>query len=127
MIAFDYIILNRDRHGANIEVLRDSKTKEYRLAPLFDHGLSLVYSCLSEDSVQKFDVMADKPCQNFIGIRSCLENLDLIRNEGFVFDRRLNETDKTYIFEGLEGILPDLYIDKIWNMIFERYKYYENI
>ena len=37
-----YLILNRDRHGANIEVLRNSRKKTVRLAPLFDHGLSLL-------------------------------------------------------------------------------------
>ena len=46
MIAVDYIILNRDRHGANIEVLRNSRAHSLRIAPLFDHGLSLMYSCI---------------------------------------------------------------------------------
>ena len=40
MLVVDYLILNRDRHGANIEVLRDTKRKTLRLAPIFDHGLS---------------------------------------------------------------------------------------
>ena len=31
MLAVDYIILNRDRHGANIEVLRNPKKKTIRL------------------------------------------------------------------------------------------------
>ena len=41
MLVVDYLILNRDRHGANIEVLRNSRKKTIRLAPLFDHGNSL--------------------------------------------------------------------------------------
>ena len=47
MLVVDFLILNRDRHGANIEVLRDRKTKSLRLAPLFDHGLSFYFSFIS--------------------------------------------------------------------------------
>ncbi len=45
MLVVDFVILNRDRHGANIEVLRNSRDKTLRLAPLFDHGLSLLFNC----------------------------------------------------------------------------------
>ena len=75
MIAVDYIILNRDRHGANIEVLRNARKHTFRIAPLFDHGLSLMYSCQNAEDVDKYDVMEDKKCQNFIGSRSCADNL----------------------------------------------------
>ena len=49
MIVVDFLILNRDRHGANIEVLRNSKKKTLRIAPLFDHGISLLSRCRSEE------------------------------------------------------------------------------
>ncbi|MBO4864627.1 MAG: hypothetical protein J5517_09680 [Eubacterium sp.] len=127
MIAIDFIILNRDRHGANIEILRNSRAHTFRPAPLFDHGLSLLYSCNSEEDVKKFDVMDDKACQNFIGSRSCFDNLQLIKGLGEVFPNRLNKSDKAYLFEGLEDILPSIYLDKIWKMISKRYKVYEDI
>lgn len=127
MIAVDYIILNRDRHGANIEVLRNARAHTLRIAPLFDHGLSLLYSCMSEAEAEKLDIMEDKRCQNFIGGYSCYENLDLIRGSGELFANKLKESDGRIIFAGLENILPDIFIDKIWNMIFERYKIYENL
>ena len=38
MLLTDYLILNRDRHGANIEVLKSTKTNETRLTPLYDHA-----------------------------------------------------------------------------------------
>lgn len=127
MIAVDYIILNRDRHGTNIEVLRNSRAHTLRIAPLFDHGLSLVYSCMSDDAVEKFDEMEDKPCQNFIGSYSCYDNLKLIDDKKKVFKNKLTERDKEIIFEDLEGILSEVYIDKIWDMIYKRYKIYENL
>lgn len=127
MIAVDYLILNRDRHGANIEVLRNARAHTLRIAPLFDHGLSLLYSCMSDDEAAKFDIMEDKRCQNFIGGYSCYENLGLIKQKREVFNNKLKSTDKDIIFEGLENILSDIFVDKIWNMIYERYKIYENL
>ena len=127
MIAIDYLILNRDRHGANIEILRNARARILRIAPLFDHGLSLLYSCISDEAVMKFDIMEDKRCQNFIGSYSCYENLNFIKACGDVFDGKLKESDRSIIFEGLETILSEVFIDKIWNMIYERYKVYENL
>lgn len=124
MIAVDFIILNRDRHGANIEVLRNSRAHTIRLAPLFDHGLSLLYPCLSEEAALSFDIMEDKKCQNFVGSYSCEENIKLIRNVNNVFEGKLNESDRDMLFEGLEGILPDVFFDRIWSMIYERYRFF---
>lgn len=42
MLAFDAFILNEDRHTNNILFLYDSKTEKWKLAPMFDHGLSLL-------------------------------------------------------------------------------------
>ena len=127
MIAVDYIILNRDRHGANIEVLRNASARTLRIAPLFDHGLSLLYSCMSEREAEKFDIMEDKRCQNFIGGYSCYENLSLIKGSGELFANKLKESDRDIVFAGMENILSDIFIDRIWNMIYERYKIYENL
>ena len=34
--------------------------------------------------------------------------------------------DKEMILEGLEGIIPKYQLDKMWQIIYERWKYYEN-
>ncbi len=127
MLAIDYIILNRDRHGANIEVLRNARRHELRIAPLFDHGLSLLFSCHNDEEAAKFDIHEDKRCQNFIGGYSCYENLKLIKDKSNLFTNKLKPTDKQYLLEGLERVLSDVFLDKIWSMIFERYERYENI
>ena len=127
MIAVDYLILNQDRHGANIEVLRNSRKKTIRLAPLFDHGLSLLYSCINEKEIKAFDIIEDKRCQNFIGGYSCFENLGFIKDKGKAFSNELSLTDRAYIFEDLEGIISKEHIDRSWNMIYERYKIYESL
>lgn len=127
MIVVDFLILNRDRHGANIEVLRNPRKKTVRLAPLFDHGLSLLYSCINEKEIKAYDIMEDKRCQNFIGGYSCYENLSLVKDKSKSLISKLTPSDKAYIFEDLEGIISDEHIDKIWNMIYERYKIYESL
>ncbi len=127
MLAVDYLILNRDRHGANIEVLRNSRRKTIRIAPLFDHGLSLLYSCLTEEEAKSFDIMEDKKCQNFMGGRSCYDNLKLIEDKKKVFPGRLRAADRKKLIEGLEGVLPDVHLRKIWDMIYKRYKVYESL
>lgn len=71
----DCLIANRDRHGANIEVLR-SREGGVRLAPLFDNGVSSVFSCYGDERrVREFDPLADVWANNFIGTRSLQENL----------------------------------------------------
>lgn len=127
MIAVDYFILNRDRHGANIEILRNPRSKSIRIAPLFDHGLSLIYPCKNDQEALQFDVHADKPCNNFIGSYSCYENLSLIANKNDLFPNHLKEEDKTYLFDGLESVLSDAFLETIWKMIYERYRIYENL
>ena len=127
MLAVDYIILNRDRHGANIEVLRNARAHTLRIAPLFDHGVSLLYSCTTDDEAQAFNVLEDKPCQNFIGTRSCRENLKLIHGGRIDLTGKLKPTDRSYIFDGLDGILSPVFMDKIWEMIWERYMVYEEL
>lgn len=127
MLAFDFIILNRDRHGANIEVLRNPREHSVRLAPLFDHGLSLLCTCSSDKEAVSFDVMQDRKCGNYIGGSSCLENLSLIKDRSSVFSGQLKESDRKDLFSGLDGVISQVLCDRIWEMIWSRYKAYENI
>lgn len=126
MLVVDFLILNRDRHGANIEVLRNSKEKTLRLAPIFDHGLSLLFNCKTEEETVKFDVMSDRPIQCFVGSYSAQQNLQLIPKEKLPQLRPLRKSHRKQIMEGLGGILPQYLQDKIWDMIWQRWLYYED-
>lgn len=126
MLVVDYLILNRDRHGANIEVLRNSRKKTLHLAPLFDHGLSLLCRCMNDSQVEVFDVMEDKLCNNFIGSRSTWENLKLIPKDKMPALNPLRESDREIIMEGLDGIISGTLQDKIWEMIWKRWCAYED-
>ena len=124
-LAVDYIILNRDRHGANIEVLRNSRSRTMRLAPLFDHGLSLMFRARTPEAVAAFDPMADLPVQCFFGTHSARKNLELIPADRLPRLLGLRESDRFALFDGLEGATTGQWCDKVWEMIWGRWKAYE--
>lgn len=124
MLIIDYLILNRDRHGANIELLKNNKTSEIRPAPYFDHGLSLLWACENNEDIQKYDVLEDKPVNNYIGSRSTYDNLALIPTDKLPDIKPLTQENKEYLTKDLEGILSSLLLNKIIEMINQRIKEY---
>ena len=124
MLVVDFLILNRDRHGANIEVLRNARKKSLRLAPIFDHGLSLLFNCHTEEEINQFDVMKDRAVQCFVGTRSAQQNLMLIPKDEILALNPLQHTHKAYLLEGLDGIIPQSLQNKIWDMIWQRWECY---
>ncbi len=127
MFAVDYLILNWDRHGANIEVLRDSRKHSIRLAPLFDHGLSLLFNCLTDEQVTACDVMEDKLTNTWLGSRSTFENLKLIPAGQFPKLNQLLPAHKDILMQDLEDVISQNLQNKIWDMILKRWCIYENI
>ena len=120
MLVVDFLILNRDRHGANIEVLRNKNTKTLRLAPLFDHGLSLLCRCRSDEEFAAYDIMEDKPVQSYVGSRSTKENLSLIPDDKMPVLEPLDKSHRDFLLSGLTDTLPAAALDKIWDMIWVR-------
>lgn len=124
MMLADFLVSNKDRHGANIEVLLDEQGNA-RMAPLFDFGLSLLFSKNGEfvEDVADYNVMADYPANNYLGSRFLFKNLELMPELPRISER--TEGAKAVILEGLEDILPKAHIDKAWEMIEKRWDYYE--
>lgn len=70
-LELDSFFLNEDRHTNNLAVIRNEKTKEFRLCPIFDNGLSLLsdlndyplekdmYDCISSVRAKPFDLDFD--------------------------------------------------------------------
>jgi hypothetical protein len=71
-------------------------------------------------------VMEDKPVQCFVGTNSTMENLRLIPKQNLPRFNPLRESNREYMFAGLETVLSRIHIDKIWEMIWKRWKYYED-
>ena len=70
--------------------------------------------------------MEDKPVQCFVGSRSTQRNLDLIPKDKLPQINSLKEQNREYLFKGLEHIMSSSRQDKIWEMIWKRWQYYEN-
>lgn len=124
IILVDYLIDNRDRHGANIEVLHNKTTGSYRLAPIFDNGLSLLFSCTNEDMIKEYDVTKKIKAQSYFGNNDLEKNLLLIRQNKMKIINKLSKEDKEYIFKDLDGIISKNHQDKIWRLINKRIESY---
>lgn len=127
MLTVDYLICNRDRHGANIEILVDEKGKA-RPAPLFDQGLSLLFSSYGDlEHIRTYDVMEDKAVNNFLGARSAEYNLCFIPKEKRWFEGTLRVCDREKLLGGLDSVLHPEHLDKIWEMIWKRWEKYAKV
>lgn len=130
MLLTDFLILNRDRHGANVEILKENSDRSIRMAPLFDHGLSLLFSCHSDNDIHAFDVMEDKKIQSFVGGNSAVANISFIPKEKRRDLSQLSKLKKeqlAFLFEGLQEIVSPLWIDAVEEMIIGRAKLYESL
>lgn len=119
MMKLDYIIYNRDRHGANIELLMNTISKEYRLVPAFDNGCSLVAPSIR--SISELDssyFLSDAPVNNYIGSIFLLSNLkDYCRGKIRMKHDRLPSD----IMRGLDSILDENVYSFIYDMLKARY------
>jgi len=127
MLVVDYLILNRDRHGANMEVLINKYRKSIRLAPLFDHGVSLFSRTPDDTALEKEDVMEDKLVQCFVGSRSAWRNLSLIPTDQYPKLKPLKENHRDQLLDGLEEALDPRWLSRIWEMIWRRWQAYEDL
>ena len=125
MLVIDFLIANRDRHGANLEVLLNRKKKTIRLAPLFDQGLSFACRCHSAEELKSFDVMQDLRIQSFIGTQSAFDNLKLLPDIcPFPLPARTRKT-REMLFADLKEAAGKNLLDKIYEMLERRWDYLE--
>lgn len=132
VFLLDYLICNRDRHGANIEVLE--KKGIYRLAPVFDSGLSLLFSYYNDgEAMEKFDWLKDGPVNNFVGSISLQENLRKVPKKMLTNAKNI-VFDENVLFKGMEQVpksgntaVPEQYWSCVKAMVKERVKHIEKI
>lgn len=126
MFLFDYLICNRDRHGANIEVLQ--KGENYRLAPIFDNGLSFLFSCYNDgEKMLEFDKLKDGPVNNYVGSMNLSDNVKLVPKS---MRKKVCIPTREQLFKGLENAalaVPNEYWDCIYEMVKERANYVKNL
>lgn len=116
MFFVDYCIINRDRHGANIDLFSSSE-----FVPLYDNGLSFVAPCLNNESaVAKFIPMKDYKVNNYIGSRSLKENL-LSIPKGILALKRMDMKDMHSFIWQLP--ISSVHCDMIWRILKGRWEY----
>ena len=117
LFIFDYLIINRDRHGANLEVMKNG---DKVLSPFLDNGLSFVCSCIDESELASFNITEDRPVNNFIGEKHLAANLNYIDKQ--IEFNELKESQLPELFEGLQSVLPVKYFEMIRDIIWRRWQ-----
>lgn len=125
MTICDFLILNRDRHGANIELIIKKDGRIFP-APLFDHGLSLMCRAQTDEEVKKYEPPEDKKIQSFIGGNSVRENLNLFPKKDFYDIGMPDNKTIQRIMQGLEVPLGKARYKAISKMIRLRWEAYED-
>ena len=116
MFIVDFLINNKDRHGANIEILFDKKKKTYRLAPLFDQGLSFLSPAYKDYDIKEYNVKEIKRANTYIGSSDLEENLKLVPIEMLP-----TALDIDYVFEEFSDFLNPLYLSKCKELLMDRW------
>ena len=120
LLLVDFIIASRDRHGANIELLKDSKSN-LRIAPIFDNGVSLTSPYYTEADLERFDWKSDIAGNNFLGTQSLRENLKYITSPVIV--NTVDESAINSVLNDFEGVLSAKHLQTIKEMLLWRYDY----
>ena len=71
--------------------------------------------------------MQDFPVNNYIGAKSLEYNLSLIPESFDLKIKKLKQSDKESVFRGIDRVLTVGHIEKIWEMIWKRWCYFEEI
>lgn len=118
MLIFDYLIMNVDRHGRNIEIIL--KDNMFRVAPIFDNGRCLTYACGNRlENILAYDYTVSGQGNNFLGGINLESNLRYI-SKSYKFNLLTNAVKKK-IFYGLNSLYPKEHLEIIWKAIVYRY------
>lgn len=123
MIIIDFLINNRDRHGANIELIYNNKTKKLRFAPLYDQGLSFLSPYYKKEDILKYNPKEEKKANSYIGSSDLKNNLNYVPKE-YLPNIKL---DYDYVFKDLEDIVDNIYLTKAKELLIDRWEKLEDI
>lgn len=119
VILFDYLIMNVDRHGKNIELLVSDN--EVVPAPIFDSGRCLTYAMGNRiENILKYNYKESGQGNNFIGSINLERNLSNI-SRPYVLNRP-DKNMKTSVFYGLGNVINKQHRELIWDAVLYRYE-----
>lgn len=121
LMVVDFLLANRDRHGANIEVILGPEGKA-RLAPIFDTGLSLIFSAYGDEvAAEQFAPLSDVSANNYLGTRSLFENLSFV--DAPLVLPALTRNNVEALVGDLAEVLPAAHREKIAAILVQRWDY----
>ena len=124
LLELDAFFLNEDRHTNNLAVIRNEDTKEYRLCPVFDNGLSLlsdlndypkeddIYRCISKVRAKPFDLDFDEQ----------VTAAELLYGPQLRFS--FTRADLSAALAGLEEYYPEETLDRVERVLREQMRKY---
>lgn len=121
VMIFDYLIMNVDRHGNNIEILRDSLGHMYP-SPIFDNGRCLTFEYGTNTMLmQNFDYKSDTMANNFVDGIYLGGNLKHIRKQYKL--KKLDENVFKKVFYGLNdaSIITQRHQEILKTILYYRY------
>lgn len=119
VFLFDYLIMNADRHGRNIELLYNSN--KAIPAPIFDNGRCLTFERGNQiDNILKWNYQEGGTGNNFVGGIYLENNLKYISRAYHL--PCLSETSYKHIFYGLHDVLDKHHIRILKEAIAYRYQ-----
>ncbi len=125
LLELDSFFLNEDRHTNNLAVIRNEKTLEFRLCPIFDNGLALLsdlngyplekdmYDCIGSVRAKPFDLDFDAQVE-------AAEEL-----YGLQLKFQFNRYDIPKELEGLEGLYPQETLGRVERVLYEQMRKYQ--
>ncbi len=80
-----------------------------------DNGVSLLFSCIDDIAIEKFDIKSNPRANNFIGSQDLEFNLSLISKH--IDFNMITDKDYNFIFNGIEDLLSEIHKIKILDML----------
>ncbi len=126
LLAIDAFFLNEDRHTNNIAVIRNEKTKEFKMAPVFDNGLSLLSDIndykLSEDIFKNINKMTAKPFDKDFDVQ--LDATEKLFGSKLKFYFKNEDIDK--ISDELKGFYDESIIKRVTTILYAQKRKYSH-
>ena len=124
LLEIDAFFLNEDRHTNNLAVIRDERSGNFRLCPIFDNGLALlsdlndypldadIYSCIDRVRAKPFSLDFDEQVEAANELYGSFLK--------FTFTRQ----DVLSILESAEAFYPEAILRRVQSIVFEQMRKY---
>ena len=125
LLELDSFFLNEDRHTNNLAVIRNEKTMEFRLCPIFDNGLAMlsdfhdypmeknVYDCIQRVRAKPFD--GDFDAQ--------VEAAEELYGTQLKFSFKRGDISKE--LDCLRELYPEMLISRVEQILYEQMRKYQ--